>query len=344
MENNQFNFNFNGGDDDFIPASEKQIAMLQKLGYQGDTTGLTKTEASQIIKSMCEANQQAQAQQQNQNTNHVEEKSRMENNVVKSSGTKVAEVKEKNISDVVINQINNLVANQGLILPQNYVAENALKSAYLKLAENNLLQCDQTSIAEALLNMCIQGLNPAKNQCYFINYANKVQMMRSYFGDRAVAINTGLVKDIQANVIYEGDQVNVEYVNDYMVVHHQTDWQNFGKPIVGAYAFAVMNDGTKRYSILTMERIKKSWSQSKNQNNNKLQKDFPDEACKRTVIRNLVKNLFNTTLDQNLIVESYNNTTSDEYENEDFKKSSIGDVKVEQEASGKKDIEVDFND
>jgi hypothetical protein len=75
------------------------------------------------------------------------------------------------------------------------------------LAEANLLDTNQTALAQALLNMCIQGLNPGKNQCYFINYGGKVTMMRSYFGDRTVLLNYGLVKDVQANIIYEGDEV-----------------------------------------------------------------------------------------------------------------------------------------
>ena len=313
-------------------ATDRQLQALMHMGYKGDVTGLTKAQASQYIEEL--RNQKLQEA-------NVEEKPKMENKAVATKGNnQVAEVKEKNISDLVINKVNDLVSNQGLMLPKNYVAENALKSAYLKLAESNLLNTDQTSLAEALLNMCIQGLNPAKNQCYFIAYAGKVQMMRSYFGDRAVAINTGLVKDIQANVIYEGDDVKVWYENDYMKIEHHTNWENFDNPIVGAYAYAVMNDGTKRYSIMKIDRIKKSWAMSKNNTNNKLQKEFADDACKRTVIRNLVKNLFNTTLDQNLIVESYNQTTSDEYVSEEVKANSIDAVTSEQLNSGKKKIDV----
>lgn len=317
----------------FKPASEKQINYLKSLGYEGDTDGLTSQECSTLI-----------AQYSNKNTEQEEVKAQpiQKNEVVSPT---INAVTEKNISDKVLNQVSNLVETQGLVLPQNYNVANALKSAYLKLSENNLLNTDKVSLAEALLNMCIQGLNPAKNQCYFINYGGKVNMMRSYFGDRTVAINTGLVKDVQANIIFKGDNVDVYYENDYLRVKHTTGWDNMSNEIIGAYAWATMPDGTKRYDIMTLDRIRKSWAMSKNKNDNKLQNQFTDDACKRTVIRHLVKMIFNETGDSDPVVESYNKTTADEYDNSrDYQNATIEEVKQEQEASGVKPINLEDDD
>ena len=312
-------------------ASQKTIDYLRNLGYEGDTSNLSQEDASYLIQQMVGGSKP-------RNENKEAEKPTTTNQPTTANppaSKAVNAVIEKNISDKVLNQINNLVDSQGLVLPPNYNSTNALKSAYLKLAENNLLGTDQLALAEALLNMCIQGLNPAKNQCYFINYGGKVNMMRSYFGDRTVAINTGLVKDVQANVIYEGDEVNVFYENDYIKIEHKTNWKNLSNAIIGAYAFAVMPDGTKRYDIMTLDRIKKSWAMSKNNTNNKLQNSFTDDACKRTVIRHLVKMIFNETGDSQVVVESYNNTTEKEYidtgfESKETKNASIEEVNNEQ--------------
>ena len=200
-----------------------------------------------------------------------------------------------------------------------------------------------TALAEALLTMVIKGLNPLKNQCYFINFGGKVNMMRSYFGDRTVAINTGLVKDIDANIIYDGDVVNISYENSRLKVEHIAKWENYGGNIVGAYAYAVMPDGTTRYDIMKLDRIKKSWQMSKNNTNNKLQTNFTDDACKRTVIRHLVKMIFNETCDSQAVVESYNKTTQDEYVNDDYKQSGINAVSDEQNAkNGKRKADIDI--
>ena len=302
-------------------ASERQIAYLRSLGYKGDTSNLSPEDASALINQMSPKKEEVK-------NDVVAAKTTTKNDVVSKT---VNSVFEKNIGDKVLNQINNLIDTQGLALPKNYNPANALKSAWLKLAESNLLNTDQVALAQALLNMCIQGLNPAKNQCYFINYGGKVNMMRSYFGDRTVAINTGLVKDVEANIIYEDDEVNVFYENDYIRIEHKTSWQNMSKPIIGAYAYAIMPDGTKRYDIMTLDRIKKSWNMSKNTTNNKLQSAFTDDACKRTVIRHLVKMIFNETGDSEAVVESYNATTEKEYiDSKEIKNDNLEDVMTEQ--------------
>lgn len=254
----------------------------------------------------------------------------MQNEIVKGSTTAVA---EKNITDKVLNQVISLEKNGGLVLPKNYSAENALKSAYLVLSESNLLNTDQTALAKALLDMCIQGLNPSKKQCYFINYGGKVGMMRSYHGDRSVAILAGLVKDVQAHVIYEGDEVNTEYVDGYLKVEHKTKFENWNKNIIGAYAMATMPDGTKVYDLMPIERIKKSWGMSKNQSNNKLQNQFTDDACMRTVTRHLIKNIFNQSNDCSLVIDSAiesDAANSFVEENAETKFDNVIDVKTEQ--------------
>lgn len=312
-------------------ASQKTIDYLKNLGYEGDTSNLSQEDASALIKQMVGGSKPI-------NENKGTEKSittnqpKKETAVVESHSNDL-QVIEKNISDKVFNQINVLQNQQGLVLPKGYNASNALKSAYLALASSGLLNTDQIALSQALLDMCIQGLTPAKKQCYFINYGGKVNMMRSYFGDRSVCINAGIVDDIQANIIYQDDVVNVNYVNDRMTVEHKTNWANFEKPIVGAYAWAVLPDGTKIYDIMTIDRIKKSWSMSKNNTNNKLQSSFTDDACKRTVIRHLAKNLFNSSGDNEVITRSYNETTENEYDNEkkEYKENSIDAVIEKQE-------------
>lgn len=275
----------------------------------------------------------------------------MENNYNNRNDLQVA---TKQITDTVLQAVDNMTKNNGLILPKGYNPTNALKSAYLKLVENDLIDTDKNALAQALLNMCIQGLNPAKNQCYFIKYNNKVVLMRSYFGDRTSCLNSGLVKDIQAHVIYDGDKVDLNYDEGYLKVIHQTSFENLDKPIKGAYAVAVLPDGSRLYDIMTMERIKKSWSMSKNfGDKNKFQNTFSDDACMRTVIRHLVKNIFNQSSEDNATIDSYCKTTADEYDNDidnpkrDFAKPTKEEVvEQQQEETGTEEppLEVESSD
>ena len=92
-------------------------------------------------------------------------------------------------ADSVMNSIAKFTKEKRLVLPTNYSAENALKIAWLKILETTdrngkkaLEVCTPESVGNALLEMSIMGLNPAKNQCYFIVYGNKLTLFPSYFG------------------------------------------------------------------------------------------------------------------------------------------------------------------
>ena len=139
----------------------------------------------------------------------------------KSVKTKTEEtslaIPQVNITDEVLVKIQKFEKNGQIFFPNNYSPENALKNAWLKLQEvkdrnGNLALnvCTKPSIANALLNMVIQGLNPMKNQCYFIPYGDQLTLSRSYFGTIAVAKQFGEIIDITAEVIYEEDEVETE--------------------------------------------------------------------------------------------------------------------------------------
>lgn len=247
-----------------------------------------------------------------------------QNELVKQEVKGAIQIMEKDIADQVFNRVNQLESTRQLIFPPNYAVGNALKSAYLIIQETKdsngkpvLETCTKTSIANTLLDMVIQGLNPVKKQCYFIPYGNQLQLFRSYFGDQVVVKNAiPGVENIFATIIYEGDEVEIDFDEngEQYVKSHKTQFGNRDKGIAGAYATIII-DGKKHQEIMTWAEIQKSWSKSK-MKNPPTHRDFPQEMSKRTVIRRLCKRFLNTSNDANmLVVESYNRTTHDEYDN-----------------------------
>ena len=224
------------------------------------------------------------------------------------------------IADKILDNFNKLVIQNQIKFPENYNVGNQLKLAYLNIMQKpDLKMCTTTSIGQALTEMALQGLEIDHNQCYFIKFGSELKLFRSYFGDMAVALRTGLVKDIKAVVIHKDDEFEMDVVNDEEVVTiHKTKFENKDKEIIGAYAVATLPDGNKRYCIMTKAEINKNWSKSKMKENS-VQADFPQEMAKRTVIRRLVKTLFNSanTKDNYVssVISSYNRTTEDEYDN-----------------------------
>lgn len=228
---------------------------------------------------------------------------------------------QKDITDEVNNSLARL-QNEGLVLPPNYNASNALKSAFFALQEVTskdnkpaLEVCTKESIANALLDMTVQGLSPAKKQCYFIVYGNKLQLSRSYFGTQAVLKQLSSVDDIWANVIYQGDVFDYEVVDGRERLNkHETEFENRDNEILGAYAVVKTSSGELVLTVMTKKEIDASWSQSKTSQS--VHKKFPQEMAKRTVINRAAKAYINTSDDSDLLVDAINRSTENEYDND----------------------------
>lgn len=208
--------------------------------------------------------------------------------------------------------------NENFIVPPNYSLGNALSNAYYELknsSSGNLLsQCTDESIYISLLDMVAQGLSPAKKQCYFIKYGDKVQLRRSYFGTMKVVKELNEVKDIWAGVIFEGDVFKSEIVNGRRrFVSHESDWENQDNPIKGAYCIIKDINDEEHLTIMTKKQIDKAWSKAKTKN---VQVDFPDQMAMRTVINRAAKSFINTSNDSSYFVEALNRTTENEYDND----------------------------
>ncbi|KIL23762.1 hypothetical protein B4127_2695 [Bacillus pumilus] len=255
---------------------------------------------------------------------------------------------QKNITDDVNNSLSRL-KDEGLVLPSNYNASNALKSAFFKLQELKdkdgrpaLESCSRESIANSLLDMVVQGLSPAKTQCYFIPYGKQLQLNRSYFGTQAVLKRLTNVKDIWANVIFAGDVFDYEIDGGReKLIKHETKFENRDKPIIGAYAVVKTIDDMELLTIMTKKEIETSWSQAKTK---AVQNKFPQEMAKRTVINRAAKNFINTSDDSDLLVQAINNSTENEYDNERVDVTPDEVKKEISENANSEIIDVGFNE
>lgn len=233
---------------------------------------------------------------------------------------------QKDITDVVLGKITEL-ESQGVKLPNNYNAANALKQAFFKINEVALSRQEggglymekygntpvgKTSIANALLDMIQQGLNPGKNQCYFIAYGPKLQMSRSYFGTQAALKRLDEINDVKAEVIRKDDVFEIGSIdNETVVTKFIPSFENMDKEIIGAFTTITKSDGSKVYTIMTKKQIEKSWSKAKTKN---VQNDFPEEMAKRTVINRAAKPFINTSDDAELFSDAFNRTTENDYD------------------------------
>ena len=229
----------------------------------------------------------------------------------------------KNLSDQVLNTIVSYQKNGQLLLPKNYSAENALKSAYLILQETKdkddkraLDVCEKSTIANALLDMIIMGLNPGKKQCYFIVYGKALTMMPSYFGKITALKRIEGVEDINAQVIYKGDKIAYTINTDGSIsnIKHEQEFENIDdNNIVGGYCVIIFK-GKEKGVISTMAQIQESWNMSKFA---KTKKEYRTEFVKRTMVSKAIKWFVNTRDDQDLLIETMNKNESEDYDYND---------------------------
>lgn len=226
------------------------------------------------------------------------------------------------IVDVVTARISSLVDHGKLQLPTDYSEHNALMAAWLKLQSTKdkdgklaLKVCTHDSIANALLDMIVQGLTPARDQCYFVVYGTQLVMIRSYFGDEALLRRVRPGARVYAEPIYKGDELEYEILDGKKrITKHKQKFSNIGglDTILGAYAVveqekfepscAVM---IPHCEIMTLEQIKKAWSRGKNwppkQGKQSPHTDHPEEFVKKTVLARACKRLINASDDKYLV-------------------------------------------
>lgn len=223
--------------------------------------------------------------------------------------------KRKNeITEQVLEKIRFFQANGDLKTHKDYHPENALKSAYLILAETLdaqkkpvLESCSKESIANALLEMVTQGLNPMRNQCYFIPYAGKLDLIRSYLGSIAILKRDAGAKSVISQAIYEKDDFafSVDFKTGIKrVTKHEMSLDSMSSKVVGAYCIITFNDDSVYTEIMNIDQIKAAWAQRKGNPISPAHEKFSDEMAKKTVINRACKPFINTISDSNIYDES----------------------------------------
>jgi recombination protein RecT len=220
------------------------------------------------------------------------------------NSTAVAEKKTNKFTEATVNsvltRIAEIQATGEIVLPADYVPENAVRSAWLLLQgvtdRNNkpaLEVCTKESIANAFLDMVTSGLSVAKKQGYFVVYGDKLQFDQSYIGDIAIAKRVAGVKEVNAVTVYKDDVF--EYQVDFTtgrkkVTKHEQKLANIDlSKIIGAYAIVSYVDGSSDCEIMTIDQIKTSWSMGGSKGNSPAHNKFADQMCEKTVIARALK-------------------------------------------------------
>lgn len=277
-------------------ASEKQIAFLKKLGYTGNTDGLSSEDASALIKQMQGGSKNPTNQNQVATTNNAP-----------------AQNKKPAFSS--------FMATVGTKLVANTITDEKRKTQFIanivSAVSNNptLQECDSVSVIGAGLQAEALHfpVNNALGYCYLVPYNDKKSGMKKaqfqigYKGYIQLAIRSGQYLNIDVAEVKEGElkrysplKVEIEFEQDYV---KRSKLKTIG--YVGE--FVLVNGFTKSYFMFYEEMLDhaNTYSQAfdkdiyKKLMNNEIPqnemwryssfwyKSF-DEMAKKTIIRQLL--------------------------------------------------------
>ncbi len=232
---------------------------------------------------------------------------------------------EESLTSILISRINDLQTKGEMSFPENYEPHNAVKLALLQLEgietrdKQPVLQaCTQKSIIQSLFSMAMLGLNPGKEQCYFIPFGKSLTLMKSYKGYMSLARRAyPAIAEINALTIRAGDIFEFKIVNGKKVVNkHEQKFENIDNEVVGAYCSIVGKDGKIIHTdIMTIKEIHAAWSKSAmkivdkdgNVDQTSTHAKFSEVMSKKSVISRACKYLIGSSDDANM-VSAYNDS------------------------------------
>lgn len=225
----------------------------------------------------------------------------------------------QNVGDQVITRVNSL-CEVGFKMPADYQYVNAIKASMLVLQELKdkngkpaLEVCTQASIASALFEMAVKGLDASRKTCYFIVRSDKLCMNESYFGKALQVKRIYPNFDPRPVVIHEGDEFvyEIDPKNGCKkLVKHTQNIENLDKDFIGAYMYIPTADGGQDLYIMSKKQILTAWSKSSSREQT-THKQFSEKMVGKTLVNSGCNMIINSTPD--LAYASNGNDDNDEH-------------------------------
>jgi recombination protein RecT len=179
-------------------------------------------------------------------------------------------------------------------------AERFTRVALTTIRNNEgLMKCNPQSVMGALMHCASFDMEPdARGLVWLVPYKGEAQFQLGYKGMIELAVRSGAVKSIRAEIVYESEVEAgmFEYHGGTeQTIRHDID---FLKPelrtgkVVAAYAVADMSNGTKALAVIDRAHIEKrrKASQSASSSYSPWQK-WTEEMIKKTAIKELCRTL-----------------------------------------------------
>jgi recombination protein RecT len=106
------------------------------------------------------------------------------------------------------------------ILPKHMTPERVLKLIVGELNRTPaLMQCSPMSVVNCVLHAASLGLEIRPRSAYLIPYSGTCQLLVDYRGKIELCLRSGLVEDVEARLVYEGDEFNIQFGTEPKMIH-----------------------------------------------------------------------------------------------------------------------------
>lgn len=177
-------------------------------------------------------------------------------------------------------------------LPKHLTADRFLRISLTALTRTpKLAECDKHSFFNALLTLSQLGIEPDGRRAYLIPFENRkrgvteCQLIVSYMGLIELAMRSGLVSSLHADVVCENDEF--EYDRG-QIKTHKIDFRRERGEVYAVYSIAHMKDGSEQCAVMSRDEVEAIRKRSRSANSGPWVTDW-NEMAKKTSFRRLAK-------------------------------------------------------
>jgi recombination protein RecT len=174
------------------------------------------------------------------------------------------------------------------LLPKYLTPEKMFRVAQLATSKNPaLLACTPASFVVAMMDAARCGLEPNGKDAALVPYGQECQFQPMFQGMIKQAVQGGAAKKINARIVYANDKFKLKY-DPEPHIDHEPAYDDEGE-VVGAYAYAVLPDGTLHVEYMNKRQLDHIKAKSKSRSGP--WSTDPEEMYRKTPVKRLFKYL-----------------------------------------------------
>lgn len=174
------------------------------------------------------------------------------------------------------------------LLPKYLTPEKLFRVAQLAMSKNPaLLGCTPASFVIAMMDSARSGLEPNGKDAALVPYGQECQFQPMFQGLIKKAVQGGAAKKINARIVYANDKFRLKY-DPEPHIEHEPAYDDEGD-VVGAYAYAVLPDGSLHVEYMNKRQLEHIRAKSKSRSGP--WSTDPEEMYRKTPVKRLFKYL-----------------------------------------------------